>query len=71
MRATVQAMMPYELHGTPYFQLVLMPVDGPRPIQARLSQDMVEGDPKEGDLVEVHAILGVVDRVSQIIPDGD
>ena len=54
MRATVQAVMPYELHGTSYFQLVLMPVDGPRPIQARLSHDMIEGDLGEGDLVEVH-----------------
>jgi len=58
--------MPYELHGTPYYQLVLMPVDGPQPIQARLSRDMVEGDLREGDLVEVHSILGVVDRVSRI-----
>jgi hypothetical protein len=71
MRATVQAVMPYELHGTPYFQLVLMPVDGPRPMQARLSRDMVEGDPKEGDLVEVHAIMGIVDRVSQVVPDAE
>ncbi|MBT5772768.1 MAG: hypothetical protein HOH95_00140 [Dehalococcoidia bacterium] len=69
MRATVQAVMPYELHGTSYFQLVLMPVDGPRPIQARLSHDMIEGDLKEGDLVEVHSILGVVDRVSYVEPD--
>jgi len=66
MRATVQAVLPYELHGTPYLQLVLMPVDGPRPMQARLSRDMVDGDPQEGDIVEVHAILGVVDRVSQV-----
>jgi hypothetical protein len=60
--------MPYELHGTSYFQLVLMPVDGPKPIQARLSHDMVEGDLKEGDFVEVHSILGVVDRVSRVEP---
>jgi len=66
MRATVQAVMPYELHGTPYYQLVLMPVDGPQPIQTRLSRDMVEGDLREGDLVEVHSILGVVDRISRV-----
>jgi len=71
MRATVQAVMPYELHGTPYLQLVLMPVDGPRPMQARLSRDMVDGDPQEGDIVEVHQILGVVDRVSQVEPEAE
>jgi len=71
MRATVRAIMPYELHGTRYYQLILNPVDGPRPIQARLSHDMVEGELQEGDLVEVHAILGVVDRVSLVAADAD
>jgi hypothetical protein len=66
MRATVHGMQPYELHGTPYFQLILIPEGSPRPMQARLSRDMIEGDPQVGDTVEVHAILGVVDRVTRV-----
>ena len=66
MRATVRGIQPYELHGTPYFQLVLTPDGAPRPMQARLSHDMIEGDLQVGDIVEVHAILGIVDRVSLI-----
>ena len=69
MRATVQGIQPYELHGTPYFQLIMQPEGGPRPIQARLSHDMIEGDLQVGDTVEVHAILGVVDRVTRVEPE--
>ncbi len=66
MQATVQAVRPYELHGTRYYQLVMMPTEGPGPVQARLSHDMVDGDLAAGDLVDVHAILGVIDRVSRL-----
>ncbi|MDA0351323.1 MAG: hypothetical protein O3A10_03800 [Chloroflexi bacterium] len=66
MRATVRGIQPYELHGLQYYQLILTPDGGPRPIQARLSHDMILGDPVVGDTVEVHAILGVVDRVSKV-----
>jgi hypothetical protein len=63
MRATLQAVMPYELHGTPYFQIVFVPEGEQRPQQARLSHDMVYTNPQAGDAVEVHAILGIVDRI--------
>lgn len=69
MRATVTGIQPYELHGTQYYQLILTPDGGPRPIQARLSHDMIEGDPAVGDAVDVHAILGVVDRVTKVDAD--
>jgi hypothetical protein len=65
MRAHLQAVMPYELHGTPYYQLVLVPDGEQRPQQARLSHDMIYPDPRPGDAVEVHAILGIIDRVER------
>ena len=71
MRATLTGIQPYELHGTPYFQLILTPDGAPRPIQARLSQDMIEGDPVVGDIVEVHAILGIVDRVKKVTAEAE
>lgn len=66
MRATLRGIQPYELHGTQYYQLVMTPEGAPRPIQARLSHDMIEGDLEVGDTVEVHAILGIVDRVRKV-----
>jgi hypothetical protein len=63
MRATIRAVMPYELHGTPYYQIVFVPDEEIRPRQARLSHEMVYADPQPGDRVEVHAILGIVDRI--------
>lgn len=71
MRATLKGIQPYELHGTPYFQLIMTPDGAPRPIQARLSHDMIEGDLEVGDIVEVHAILGVVDRVTKVAVEAD
>jgi hypothetical protein len=71
MRATLQAVMPYELHGTRYYQLIIMPEGGPRPMQARLSHEMILGDPQIGDTVEVHAILGIVDRVTRVESDAE
>jgi hypothetical protein len=71
MRATLTGIQPYELHGTPYFQLIMTPDGAPRPIQARLSHDMIDGDLAVGDIVEVHAILGVVDRVTKVVPEAD
>jgi len=70
MRATLQAVMPYELHGTPYYQLVFIPEGQARPQQARLSHDMVYPDPQPGDTVDVHAILGIVDRMDAVRDDG-
>lgn len=71
MRATLKGIQPYELHGTPYFQLIMTPDGGPRPIQARLSKDMIDGDLEVGDIVEVHAILGVVDRVTKVSAEAE
>ena len=66
MRATLQAVMPYELHGTRYYQIVFVPDGEHRPQQARLSHDMVYPDPQPGDAVDVHAILGIVDRMQRV-----
>jgi hypothetical protein len=66
MRATLQAVMPYDLHGTRYWQLIFMPEGGTQAQQARLSHDMVYADPRPGDTIEVHAILSVIDRVSKV-----
>jgi hypothetical protein len=72
MKATVQGVQPYELHGTLYYQVRYV-VDGDdRPREARLSHDMAYPDPQPGDRVEVHAILNVVDgirRLDESAPD--
>jgi hypothetical protein len=69
MRATLQAIMPYELHGTRYYQVVYVP-DGGAPQQARLSWDMVDADLQPGEVVEVNAILGIVDGVRRVKAGG-
>jgi hypothetical protein len=69
MRATVQAVMPYELHGTRYYQVIYTP-EGGQPQQARLSWDMVDADLQPGDTVEVRAILGIVDSVRRVPVEG-
>lgn len=65
-QATVQAVQPYELHGTRYYRLILLFDGEPRPREARLSHDMAYADPAAGDRVEVHAILGIIDNVRPI-----
>lgn len=70
MRATVQAVMPFELHGTRYYQVIYLPDGAPAPQQARLSHDMVDPDLRPGESVEVHAILGVVDGVRRVVAGG-
>jgi hypothetical protein len=66
MEATLAAVQPYDLHGIRYYQIAYV-VDGEeQPRMARLSHDMVYAEPQAGDRVDVHAILGIVDRVSRI-----
>lgn len=66
MRATIEAVQPYQLHGLLYFQLRYL-VDGEAQArEARLSHDMAYAEPSAGDRVEVHTLLGIVDRVSRI-----
>ena len=52
-------------HGVRYYALQYADAAG-RVMQARLSHDMAYPDPQPGDTVEVHAILGIVDRVTRI-----
>ena len=63
MRATVQAVMPFELHGTRYYQVIYLADGAVGAQQARLSHDMVDADLQPGEAIEVHAILGVVDGI--------
>lgn len=66
MNAVIQTVQPYELHGTLYFALRYV-VDGEQqPREARLSHDMAYADPQAGDRVDVHSILGIVDRVTKL-----
>ncbi len=66
MLATIQAAQPYELHGILYYRLLYL-VDGEQQLrEARLSHDMAYPEPDAGDRVDVHAILGIVDRVTRI-----
>jgi hypothetical protein len=64
--ATVQAVQPYELHGTRYFVFLLLFDGEQRPREARLSHDMAYADPAPGDRVDVHAILGIIDGVKRL-----
>ncbi len=64
MRAVLQAVQPYELHGVRYYQIQYAGDDGQAQM-ARLSHDMLYPDPQPGDAVDVHAILGIVDRVTR------
>lgn len=66
MRATVQAVMPFELHGTRYYQVIYVPEGAATAQQARLSHDMVDADLQAGEVVNVHAILGVVDGIRRV-----
>jgi hypothetical protein len=66
MKATVQAVQPYELHGTLYYAVRYM-VDGDERLrEARLSHDMVYANPQPGDRVEVRSILNIVDGITRL-----
>ncbi len=65
-KATVQAVQPYQLHGTLYYQLILLYDGEERPRDARLSHDMAYPEPSAGDRVDVHAILGIIDGVKPL-----
>ena len=66
MRATLHTVQPYDLHGVRYYRLLYV-VDGEdAPREARLSHDMAYPEPVAGDHVEVHALLGIVDRVTRV-----
>ena len=63
MQATIHAVQPYDLHGVPYYHLRYV-VDGEQMARdARLSHDMAYPNPLPGDRVEVHALLGITDRI--------
>ncbi|MGE0228747.1 MAG: hypothetical protein AB7I38_00540 [Dehalococcoidia bacterium] len=66
MRATIEAVQPYELHGVQYYRVIYRGdgEDGLR--EARLSHDMVYTDPQAGDVVDIRAILGIVDRITRV-----
>jgi hypothetical protein len=64
--ATVQAVRPYELHGTRYYQFLLLFDGEQRPREARLSHDMAYATPAAGDRVDVHALLGIIDGVRRL-----
>lgn len=71
MKATVQAVQPYELHGTLYYAVRYV-VDGDERLrEARLSHDMVYANPQPGDRVEVRALLNIVDGISRIEEPGE
>jgi hypothetical protein len=66
MEAVIQAVQPYELHGTLYYALRYVVPGEDLPREARLSHDMAYPEPQTGDVVDVHSILGIVDRVTKI-----
>jgi hypothetical protein len=66
MRATIQAVQPYELHGLTYYRLAFVADGEQQAREARLSHDMAYPDPATGDRIDVHTLLGIVDRVTRI-----
>ena len=69
MRATIEAVQPYDLHGVRYYRLIYR-VDGEDGMrEARLSHDMVYPEPQPGDAIEVRAILGIVDQIARAAAD--
>ena len=62
---TIVQVRPYELHGTPYFAVIFRFDDDPEGggREARVSSEMIYGDPQPGDLVLVESVLNVVDRI--------
>ncbi len=66
MRATIEAVQPYELHGVRYYRVIYR-ADGEEGFrEARLSHDMTYAEMQPGDAVEVRAILGIVDRIERV-----
>ena len=67
MNAVLHDVQPYELHGVRYYRLLYV-VDGEAtPREARVSHDMVAyAEPAAGDRVDVHALLGIVDRITRL-----
>lgn len=66
LQALLHAVQPYELHGLLHYRLLYVPEGETQPREARLSHDMAYADPQPGDRVEVHVLLGIVDRVTRI-----
>jgi hypothetical protein len=66
MNAVVQDVQPYELHGVRYYRFLYVVEGEAAPREARLSHDMAYADPAPGDRVDVHALLGIVDRVTRL-----
>ena len=66
MQGTIQAVQAYDLHGPLYYHLRYV-IDGEQqPREARLSHDMAYPDPRPGDRVEVHALLGIADKIRRL-----
>ncbi|MEX2446268.1 MAG: hypothetical protein WD734_02925 [Dehalococcoidia bacterium] len=66
MRATIQAVQPYQLHGVLYYHLEYVPDGQEQPRAARVPHEAAYPDPQPGDRVDVSEILGIVDRVSRV-----
>jgi hypothetical protein len=65
MNAVLRDVQQYDLHGVRYYRLLYVVEGEVAPREARVSYDMTYADPAPGDPVEVHALLGIVDRVTR------
>ena len=64
--AVIRQVQPYELHGTPYYQLIFSYADEPNVArEARLASDAVYPDPQPGDAVLVEAVLNMVMEIKK------
>jgi hypothetical protein len=59
--AIIRGVGPYDLHGVRYYQIFLSYLGAPdRVLEVRLPHDVVYADPRDGDHVEVEALLSMV-----------
>lgn len=67
MEAILAAVQPFEIHGTPYFQIAFATKENPdRVTQARVAAESIYRNPQPGDRVEIRLLLGVVDDVKKL-----
>lgn len=65
--AVILAIQPYDLHGVRWYRIAYAPDSNPEAVQeARFSWDVIYSDPRPGDRIRVHTLLGIVDRIEKV-----
>jgi hypothetical protein len=60
---------PYDIHGTRYYRIAYALKDQPdRVTEGRVAVEGIYPDPRAGDRVEIHVLLGIIESVKRIEP---